>query len=477
MKETDVRDISDYTYRTHEIYAIKVWKQKLYIITAPADVAAAFKNTTSLNFDGHLNELLINFGFQDEALRLAWHVAKPGEACYLTDELVKPRQESLNRLTEEVYRQQLLPGPKMDVMCSVFLDALYERLQWTTLESCTVANFHTAKHVSLRSLCRNSIVDAAIRSMFGGHLHQIEPNIVQYMQDFNDVAWMVFFRYPDTFGSPVTLPRTKIIKALETFLELSDEEKPEQAWSIKTITAAQKIVGIDLRSRASIMLANSNEYNISFWIVTHLVFDKELMRVVKPEIQAAWATGHLDVKSLCANSPNLTALFQEALRLNGGAMVSRKVLHRTELGGKVLEPGNSYLRQLHKNEQVWGKDFNHFSAFRFAKKKHLARHSSYRPFGGGVTYCPGRVLAKEEVFGFVAMLLHQFNLDLAEGYGGKSGQQTFPKLDDSMPALGISGPTQSTDVILKMSLALLAERSPTSRILIDKLRGMAFELL
>ena len=207
-----------------------------------------------MNFDGHLNELLINFGFKGEALRLAWHEPEPGESCYLPDDLITPRQKSLNRLTEEVYKQQLLPGEKMDIMCRVFINAPDYTLQWNRLEFCTLVHNGDRKQVSLRALCRYTMVDAAIRSMFGSHLHAIEPDIVRHMLEFNEFVWMIFFRYPDFLGSPAAAPRWKITKVLETFISLPEEQRSEQAWSIETILAAQEIVGIDLRTRASIIL-------------------------------------------------------------------------------------------------------------------------------------------------------------------------------------------------------------------------------
>lgn len=452
----------DYTGRTHEIYAIKVWRQKLYIITGPDDVAAAFRNNTSLNFDGHLNELLVNFNFKGEALKLAWHVPQPGDSCYLPENPVNPQQLSLNRLTEEVYRKQLLPGEKMDVMCKVFITALENSLRWDSLDSTTLFQKENRKLVSLRKICQNTMVDAATRSMFGSHLHQIEPDIVQHMLKFNQFVWMIFFRYPEALGSPASAPRKKIIDALKIFISLPEEERSEQAWAIKTVLAAQEIVGIDLQSRASVILliywaANSNEYNISFWILSHLLFNESLLRLVRAETEAAWQNGRMDIKYLCANCPNLTDIFYEALRLNGGAMVSRKVLEPTTIGGKILQPGNSVIipsRQLHKNEAVWGENVNDFDAFRFTKDKGLARHSSFRPFGGGVTYCPGRILAKEEVFGFIAILLHRFNIRLAELPEANGEKQIFPQLDDSTPALGITGPVKSMDVVVEMTLAV-----------------------
>lgn len=202
--------------------------------------------------------------------------------------------------------------------------------------------------------------------------------------------------------------------------------------------------------------ANSNEYNISFWVLAHLLFDETLFTVVQAEVEAAWSKETLDIKYLCAHSPNLNAIFCEALRVNGGAMISRKVSKTTHIGGKVLKPGNTVIipsRQLHTNRNVWGNDFGEFDAFRFAKKKSLARHSSFRPFGGGATYCPGRVLAKEEVFGFIAILLHCFNIKLASIGNDDGHGQSFPKLDDSSPALGITGPVRGADIVVEMSPA------------------------
>jgi len=126
-------------------------------------------------------------------------------------------------------------------------------------------------------------------------------------------------------------------------------------------------------------------------------------------------------------------------------MVSRIVMEPVTIGGSnaVIIPS----RQLHKNEQVWGDTTDELDAFMFKKAKNLARHASYRPFGGGITLCPGRVLAKEEVFGFVAILLHRFDLKLALTAKSK---QRFPSLDDSTSALGITGPVKSMDVIIDM---------------------------
>ena len=147
-------------------------------------------------------------------------------------------------------------------------------------------------------------------------------------------------------------------------------------------------------------------------------------------------------------------MIHKALQFNGGATVACKVLKPLELGGKLLRKGYKVFilsRQLLKNEQIWGSDINEFKAFRFTKDKSLTRYSSRKPFNGGLTYCPGRVLVKQGVFGFVAILLHRFHLDLSSTGPGES-QQAFPQLDDTIPALGISGPLKEVDLFADLKI-------------------------
>ena len=209
---------------------------------------------SSISFDGHLNELLLHFGLQGEGLRLTWLEPKPGDPEYLPDGLIVPRQKSLLRLTEEVYRQQLLPGQKMDVMSNAFIDALLDQVRWNALDFCTRNNSGGTKQVSLHGMVRQFIVDATVKCMFGTHLHDIDSDVVKHMMSFNDNAWMIVFQYPSRLSSPVKVPQTKMLSLLRTFIELPEAKRSQQAWSVRTILKAQQLVGVDLHSRASLML-------------------------------------------------------------------------------------------------------------------------------------------------------------------------------------------------------------------------------
>ena len=148
-----------------------------------------------------------------------------------------------------------------------------------------------------------------------------------------------------------------------------------------------------------------------------------------------------------SSCPLLESAFLEALRLGGGTVSVRGVTSPITIGGKLLQPGADVLilhRVLHSNDEVWGDSVDRFDPERFMKNKALASHASYRPFGGGSTYCPGRVIAKQEVFVFLAMLFHRLNIELAPG-------QTFPKLDDTQPSIGVTGPRQDMDLYVHIS--------------------------
>lgn len=204
--------------------------------------------------------------------------------------------------------------------------------------------------------------------------------------------------------------------------------------------------------------ANSNTVNLLFWMLAYLLFDPPLLTSVKRETEATFQGGSMDTKHLMEGCPLLESMFYEVLRLVNGALSVRKVVAATEIGGKILQPGNKVLfpfRQLHFNKEVWGEDPSRFEPERFMKNKSLASDISYRPFGGGVSKCPGRHMAKIEIMGFIALLLNRFHVGLSTfpELGLRGNPQTFPKLDGSKPSTGITGPVDNMDIFIEVTEA------------------------
>lgn len=100
---------------------------------------------------------------------------------------------------------------------------------------------------------------------------------------------------------------------------------------------------------------------------------------------------------------------------------------------EVPRPGRQVLapfRQMHLDPKVYGADAQELSPRRFADNPRLLRSTSWRPFGGGNTHCPGRFLARREVYMVLSIVLFRFDVRLAPGPGRE--RQRFPVLDTSI---------------------------------------------
>jgi len=159
----------------------------------------------------------------------------------------------------------------------------------------------------------------------------------------------------------------------------------------------------------------------------------------------------MDLEILLEKCPVINSLYEENLRFCNAPIGARQVVTPFVLGGKLLRPGKTLLmpyRQLHFNEEVFGNTAGKFDAKRFLNDKSLLKSTSYRPFGGGSTLCPGRFIAKREVLMFVALVLFRFDISLAEKKDRRVPK--FPKQDVSIPSGGIMGPLPGEDVILRL---------------------------
>lgn len=149
---------------------------------------------------------------------------------------------------------------------------------------------------------------------------------------------------------------------------------------------------------------------------------------------------------LLEHSPLLASLYDELLHLANVPTGSRVVASEVAIGRKPLRPGRKPLmpcRQLHFDPRVFG-------AARFLNNKGLARSTSYRPFGGAATHCPGRFPARREVYTFAVLVLRWFDINL-EGVGGEKPR--FPRMDETIPSGGMMGPVAGDDVFVKVRQA------------------------
>lgn len=173
----------------------------------------------------------------------------------------------------------------------------------------------------------------------------------------------------------------------------------------------------------------------------------------------------------------LASACREAMRVHSRSVTVRAVLSDTLLpGGYLLRAGATVQVAggvIHGDARLWGGDAREFRAGRFLgtvagwktpgaeepeteegggpggkgegeKGRERVHPAAFRAFGGGATLCPGRYLAVNEIFSFVAAVVHRFELEDVRGgsrekAGGAGAIPLAEPITGGIP-IAISGP-------------------------------------
>jgi cytochrome P450 len=184
--------------------------------------------------------------------------------------------------------------------------------------------------------------------------------------------------------------------------------------------------------------------------LSYIFFDHTLHAAVSAEVEPAVAAGLEGLDGRLEKCPRLLAVYEEVLRINTSSVTVRDVMADTKIGNVILKKGGKVFaptRQLHFDPLIFGDNVDEFDPERFLRNEGLNKSDSYRPFGGGITHCPGRWLAMKEILLCVALIVSRFDVKLL-GTGSGPEAQAFPKVDTTMLALGVLPPLKGEDVHL-----------------------------
>jgi cytochrome P450 len=176
-----------------------------------------------------------------------------------------------------------------------------------------------------------------------------------------------------------------------------------------------------------------------------------------------------NIGRLVRNSPLFRSTFYEILRTCGATVSNRMVTEDTMIAGKLFKKGTPIMlpaRPQHTDPAIWGEDSGQFVPDRFiraedkggkfgsrgeksqgevdekeSERRRVAKEKMMRPFGGGVSLCPGRFFANYEVWALVACLIWQYDMSVKEG-------EKIPTLDIKSPNLGMMSPMHDVKIRL-----------------------------
>lgn len=122
----------------------------------------------------------------------------------------------------------------------------------------------------------------------------------------------------------------------------------------------------------------------------------------------------------------IDAVMKETLRLNPTAPAFQRAVRPENKEDFVLIGGGRYqiprgqsiicnLMKIHTDPKVWGDDANEFNPERMLDGKfEKLPKNAWKPFGTGVRSCIGRAFAWQEALLAIAMILQNFNVELAD---------------------------------------------------------------
>lgn len=191
---------------------------------------------------------------------------------------------------------------------------------------------------------------------------------------------------------------------------------------------------------------------MTFWLLSHLLHQPELRLRLLNEIKPLFATDDAlsptQFTRKLEDCSLLTATYHETLRLTSSTITVRDAVNDCAIGNKLLRKGSRILipyRQMFLDESVFGPNIVSFNPDRFLNNPSLAKDPSFRPFGGGLTYCPGRFLARKEIIAVVAMMIGKFKIEL------QNPDTPFPQMDEKKLGLGTMFPAEDADILVKVA--------------------------
>ena len=429
--------------------------RKIIILTSIRDVATVWKDTQALTFDPFVRQLMTLLGMSKQVQGILYQHEpenivkdeKKAESLLVAD---NPFHKAFYHLQMDWVKQQL-SGTMLTDMGENFLGCIDKSLHVENFSPSFVeSTVPGGKIVSLKKWVRYSLVHSAATAFFGSKMKAVDPQFVFYYFAFEEAAWKMLYQYPKPLARDLYGAAESILSAMSRFYDIPQSQRPDTVWMFRTIETEMRALGLTSRDIAimTFMLfwgSNNNAHIVCTWVFSHIILSPTLTAAIKTETAPAiHQDGSLDFDYLANKCPHLDAIWHEVLRVYTSSSLVRVALRPTTVDGLTIHEGDQVMspfRQFHLNRELFGSDAQTFNPDRFLKDKDLSKSRSYNPFGGGATYCPGRFLAKQEVFVFVAVALNRFELDVVG--------EKMPTVNEREPCLAAMRPIGDVNVTVR----------------------------
>ncbi|KAK0714186.1 cytochrome P450 [Lasiosphaeria miniovina] len=473
------------------IVRFRLGPMKIYLVKGAKNVQTMFKTPASVSADKFL--LIVMEGLmaadrndlakfaKDKSGRLKTNATDPANTQTGDESASKAQADRYWYRWHRILHDHLVQTQATNLLAasyqkhfSEFLDdnARFPVEQWTAMR--------------LLEFTKKDVAEAAIYSLFGPRILELNPDLLPLLWDFDEVAGCLAWGLPRWMNRKAYRRRSRFHATSARFLDSAwagfDWSGPDSDadWEphfgsrmIREVAKFLAEAGFSPGFRAGFVATlvygqNGNTVPIVTWCIMELVKDPELFRAVRAEVLTAIVMDPetqkraVDLQALLP-LPVLQSVYTEALRMHVSINVTREIMEPIVLEGHRLERGailQAPSEIIQYDEKIWSAGDSH-PASEFWAGRHLkhvkstdeagnvvqvpqfdlaGRVNDFIAYGGGVAMCPGRFFAKREIMITITMLVSRFDMEFVGWTTLDGGPSDRPARNDDRWAGGAAVP-------------------------------------
>lgn len=228
--------------------------KRIYVITAPEDVALVYRNSTSLSFNFVVEDMHRWIGLTPHGF----------EAMFLVDESAKHNEGMAHALGPtamivEYHRMQNKPGGRLDdflresVVPSV--DKCLHNLAKTVRDGNNKSQSNDDRfRISLLELCTQIFVHGTTTVFFGDKIWDVNPSFVESFELWERTNWKFMFQMPDFMSKDMVKAKDALIATFAGYLSIPTSERGDMCWFVKSVEGMLRDVGLEVGDMAKILM-------------------------------------------------------------------------------------------------------------------------------------------------------------------------------------------------------------------------------
>jgi hypothetical protein len=168
---------------------------------------------------------------------------------------LNPARKNLIHLTQDLYKQHLLPGPTYSGLIHKYKTTLQAFTTWEKMAEKHGLDATASRNaVSLYDVCAQVMIDATQQTLFDPVLFAIDPSMTDDMRPFTDQLWKLLYNSRMLDSREIEGLREKYTRAFKIYQRLPKEKRREEAWIVTALIDEYRLRGIDEGDSAAMLV-------------------------------------------------------------------------------------------------------------------------------------------------------------------------------------------------------------------------------